>query len=674
MPPERSRPPVIDLIDRVRNRRRLVGVAAAVAIGGQLASITAWAVSGRLGLAGVLMVGAVTGVLAVAFLLRQRRIGRTTAAAARAIERARPDVRNLVVTAEELRRHPDRASAWMTARVMDDASRAVDGLAVTSVVGAKSTILSVTIAVVAAVGIWLIPKAPQTTATVADAARSAADAVAAPAASGLTIAIRPPGYLGLQDRTVANPERLEVLEGTRLEFTLSAGSARVRFGARTLGVLSPRAAVETVVRESGYFAVEDASGGARRLIPLSVVRDRSPVVTVEQPARDLLLPEPRRVVPIRVKASDDFALSSLELRYTKVSGSGEQFEFVEGTLPLQVTRRSGREWGADGEMALARLNLAAGDSLVYRAVARDGRQGEAGLGVSDTFFIEIAGPGQVPLEGVEMPPEEERYALSQQMVVLKIERLKGRERSMTREAVAEESALLAAEQRSVRANFIFLLGGHVEDEEVEAEQSSEIAEGRLQNTARRDINVAIGHMTRAEQGLVAANTDGALPPARAAVEALQRAFGRSRYLLRALASRTALDPARRLTGNLAAADAWRRAPMQPAARDGEVARLVLAEITAAYEALSSGTSETPDLSGTAERALAIDPNSPRWQQVARGLQHAQRERARPVEAKKILERILPQVAAEAGTGLVPAAKVAVPRSPIERAWQGSGAR
>ena len=38
-----------------------------------------------------------------------------------------------------------------------------------------------------------------------------------------------------------------------------------------------------------------------------------------------------------------------------------------------------------------------------------------------------------------MPPEQERYALSQQMVVLKIQRLRARERSMNRAALEQEA-------------------------------------------------------------------------------------------------------------------------------------------------------------------------------------------------------------------------------------------
>ena len=79
---------------------------------------------------------------------------------------------------------------------------------------------------------------------------------------------------------------------------------------------------------------------------MSVTRDRQPAVKIDKPARDLLLPAADRNVPLQMTASDDLGLHALDLRYTKVSGSGEQFEFQEGTVPLTVTRSSDREWRA----------------------------------------------------------------------------------------------------------------------------------------------------------------------------------------------------------------------------------------------------------------------------------------------------------------------------------------
>jgi hypothetical protein len=241
---------------------------------------------------------------------------------------------------------------------------------------------------------------------------------------------------------------------------------------------------------------------------------------------------------------------------------------------------------------------------------------------SDTFFVEIAGPDQVSPAGFELPPDRERYGLSQQMIVLKIRRLGAREKSMSREALVEEVAGIAAEQRSVRANFIFLTGGHVEDEEEEAEHSHEIQEGRLEHSARREIGDAIQHMSRAEQALIAVDTGAALPPARAAVEALQRAFGRNRYFLRTLPSRSRIDLARRLSGDLGEAASSQRvvadAVTSPAV---QAARDMLTELLDMAPALEADprSVELSRFTSLAERALAVDAASQEWQQISAAL-------------------------------------------------------
>ena len=445
----------------------------------------------------------------------------------------------------------------------------------------------------------------------------------------IAVTVTPPAYTGLPPREQTNPDRIDAVQGSRVRLVVTGPAAAwmVRFGTTPVTVTERdrSATAEMVLSESGYFAIEPAEGPAgsadRRLLPVAVTPDRAPVVRVDAPGRDLMLPDVRPRVPLRATASDDFGLQSFELRYTKVSGTGEQFEFKEGTLPLGVSRESEVVWKGSAEIAVAALGLEPGDVLVYRMVARDRRPGESGFASSDTFFIEIAGPGQVALEGFEMPPDQERYALSQQMIVLKIQRLRARERTLGRAALEEATAAIAAEQRAVRANFIFLMGGHVEDEEEEAERSSEIAEGRLQSSARKEINAAIDYMGRAEQGLTAVNTGAALPPARAAVEALQRAFGRARYILRSMPVRSRIDPARRLTGELSAAADWRR-ELQPATLDRPTreARALLSKMLELASALRAGTRIDPGaFSALAEQALAIDPGAAPWPEVARRL-------------------------------------------------------
>ena len=469
MPPERSPHQRVQSFVASVGRRRLLlhGAVAATlaALTGMSVSLLALMTSTPRVADYRVTAALLVGALALGFTHRLR----TRHASAAAIERSIPACRNLVITAEELERHPSRASAGITTRVLAAADAALGGARPGDVIPLRwmAGVLAVG---VAASFLWV----PQGQRAVQNAAARVADALPSLSSPRVRVRIEPPAYSGQPIADLDSPSSIEALEGSRITFVLSNGG-QVRFGNDP--VKGP-----VIARESGYFAVEaDGSTGGETaiLIPLSVRRDRAPAVRIEAPGKDLFLATGNRNIPVTIHAADDLALEKVELRYTKVSGTGEQFEFEEGALPVRLQRTSTREWQAAGELALGALRLGPGDSLVYRAVAQDRRPGSAGIAASDTYFVEIAGPGQVALEGVDMPPELERYAMSQQMIVLKLERLRPRIPVLTREALEEEAAGIAAEQRTVRANFVFLLGGHVEDEEVEAEQSHEIREGRL---------------------------------------------------------------------------------------------------------------------------------------------------------------------------------------------------
>jgi hypothetical protein len=483
--------------------------------------------------------------------------------------------------------------------------------------------------------------------------------------------------VGQPAREVRDPERIEAIEGSVLQIAVSGGANgwRVRSAAGPLAASNTgsQTLVETRAVQSGYLAVEPDGGHGdgrhRRVIPLIVLPDRSPNIRITVPGRDLVLADAKRSLEVEAAATDDFGVAALEIRYTKVSGSGEQFEFEEGTLPATVSRESRVAWNARARLPLASLKLEAGDTLVYRAIARDGRPGDAGLATSDTFFVEIAGPGQVALEGFEMPPDQERYALSQQMIVLKIQRLRARERQMTAAAIGDAAKAIAAEQRAVRANFIFLMGGHVEDEEADAEPSGDIQEGRLQNTARKEINAAVAHMTRAEQALVVPDTASALAAARAAVEALQRAFGRNRYILRTIPVGSRVDPARRLTGELSQAGDWRREVDAPTVdRETLAARTLLAALLDAASDISAGRNvDAAAFTSLAEQAVAINAADPVWQDVARRLQQAAAAPTGAAQAR-LAEAIAPVIARARRGARMPAHPATQAPSRLRGAW------
>lgn len=606
---------------------------------------------------------------AVAGIVFRRASGlRTSRAAAAAIEAAHPECRNVVVTAEELSRASDGVEPFVRARVLAAAARMLNEREPEIVVPRSRFAAPLGVALAGAAAVVLLAATPASVRETYEQIASALAGQAVAAGAGVIVTVTPPDYTGRTPETLRDPERLEALVGSRLAFSSASPHLRVRFG-------DGRAAedgVEHTVRSSGYFVLED--GAERRLIPLTATPDSRPTVRIENPGKDLFMAAGDRTIPITAVASDDHALRSLDLRFTRVTGSGEQFEFEEGSLPARIERRSEREWRASGSLSLASLKLAPGDSLVYRAVSRDQRPGDAGLASSDTYVVEILGAGQPALEGVEMPPELERHGMSQQMIVLKLERLRAEESGLAREALIEQLASLAAEQRTVRANFIFLLGGHIEDEFEEAEHSHEIQEGRLENTARRDINIATAHMTRAEQGMTAVNTGVALTSAREAVTALQRAFGRNRYLLRSLAVRSRLDPARRLTGDISSANPWRRTAPDADDPAGRTARALLDAVLDLGQRWSDGvTARGRDIDELAERLLALDPADPALVQASRDVLELRRVSSE-ARAREIVASVAAHLTRLVESDTLPRSGVPANPSPLRRAFEAGDRR
>ena len=668
------------LVERVRQRLALrhviegaTGAALMCAGGAVAARMFEWP-----GLPVALATGLAAAAL-VAVWVGTRAPSRSPRAAAHLLERSAPRSHNLIVTAQELRAHPERAAAWMRTRVFSDADRVVHGLRVDAVVPLRGR--GAALATAGATFVAILA-APSPVARVRPAVVTSNPSARGAETARISVVLRPPAHTRLPPQTLLDPDRIRAVDGTvaRLSVDRDSPDAFVRFVNTRLPLQRQSGApavAELTLTRSGYLSVE---GGGRppRLIQVDVTPDRLPDVRVENPGRDLLLPAADRSVPIRAVATDDFGLARMSLRYTKVSGSGEQYEFVEGEAPLDTLRTDARSWQASGSLPLDRLGLQRGDSLVYRVVARDGRPGAGGLSSSDTFFIEVAGPGQVALEGFEMPPERERYALSQQMIVLKIQRLRARQTQLPEGGLREETAAIAVEQRAVKGNFVFLTGGHVEDEAEEAEASHEIQEGRLENTAHREITTAIAHMTRVEEALASVDTAAALAQAKLAVAALQRAFGRTRYLLRTLPVRSRLDASRRLTGSLQdASGSERSVPPSAAARQVRAMEDLLAAMLAAHRHVTTGGGSSGLNSGheLIERALAIDAASPEWQTIASHLAkfaNASGGAATPQQAaghlQAALSLLVSQLRGAARTQHVPLG----PSDPLRGAWAAPG--
>jgi hypothetical protein len=267
--------------------------------------------------------------------------------------------------------------------------------------------------------------------------------------------------------------------------------------------------------------------------------------------------------------------------------------------------------------------------VIYRGVATDRRPG-APPAESETFIVEIAAPGALPGEGFAIDDRENKYAISQQMVILKTERLLAARASMPAGEVRREAEGLAAEQRQVRAEFVFMMGGELADagldatslgEEHEAAGEDDLAAGRLANQGRADLLRAIRSMSRAAAQLGDVDLRSALPTEKEALTYLQRAFSRSRYILRTLGERERLDLSRRLTGVLAAL----ARPIGPAMETPPSPRVVAVRAALADVATLAADPARATEAGAvravrlAERILQIDPGAAPFREAASAL-------------------------------------------------------
>jgi hypothetical protein len=280
------------------------------------------------------------------------------------------------------------------------------------------------------------------------------------------------------------------------------------------------------------------------------------------------------------------------------------------------------------------LELGPGDLVVYRAIAADARPGREPV-ESDAFIAEVVAPGGVAAPGFATDPEQDRYAVSQQMVILKTERLLARRASMSAEAYANEAQELAAEQRKVRAEFVFMLGGELADapdasasltelnEEAEAEGEADILAGRNANAGHIALLRAIRAMSLAAASLTTAGVDAALPHERTALTNLESAFSHSRILLRALTTRERLDLTRRLTGTLTdAARDLNPIPVPEANESIDALRAALADVVSLAAVRSPSREEAARLAILGERVLRVNASSRPLQEIARQLSDA----------------------------------------------------
>ena len=594
-------PEILKAIARVQRRFLAHAVASAIALGGAffaLVFIITLVFSGLTRSTSLAIALSTAIVIALAIVLSRRRF--SDVGAAQAIEAAHGSLDNLIVTAVELETHPRPVRAEIRDEIIHQAS------ARASTIDVKRTIpiaQPIAIAVVILVGCAFVSRIGSASYPMPSRVPLVA-ALSGTAGTSFDVRVTPPAYTRRPAEVLRDPVQVTVLEGSRIQI--------------------PAVRRDWIATESSAIEVKTSSDAEAKFLSIVVTPDLPPGIRVVEPGKDAAFAQPRGQIGIRIQTTDDLGLTALSLKFTKASGGGENVSFTEGEVPLRIDRRGDQHWNAQASLDLESLGLADGDILVYRAIARDTNPRGAPVS-SEQYLIEIGKNAEIADAGFALPSEEKKYAISQQMVIFKTQRLiearndKSAPSRTLGEGWMDQARGIAIEQRMVRAEIVFLGGGEVEDELEEAAKSDELTEGRLQNTGRTEMLHAINAMSRAEAQLNDGRLEDALVFEKQALASLERALDRRRYFLRTLPDRSRIDTNRRLTGERRDARSWERdSPLTPAPETIEGQRQLMREL-AANVAIDARL---------AARLAAVDPTSGQLQKAAVALASARDDAAR----------------------------------------------
>jgi hypothetical protein len=212
-----------------------------------------------------------------------------------------------------------------------------------------------------------------------------------PAITKLALDIHYPAYTGIPQEHVDDGGDVATVVGTMVTvrplITMPVRSGTLTFdnGSTVPLVPGPRGSLAASFRvtTSGFYRVDLVSTvGASVLGPVQyavdALPDRTPTVSIEQPGRDTKVTNVEEVT-VAVRASDDYGVESMELRY-RVNGGEEK------RVPLASGARHSKEPRGTYTFFLEEEKLAPGDLIAYNAIASDGA---GNVGSSDVYFLEV---------------------------------------------------------------------------------------------------------------------------------------------------------------------------------------------------------------------------------------------------------------------------------------------
>lgn len=495
--------------------------------------------------------------------------------------------------------------------------------------------------------LWLQPDTAAALSSEEDHNLTGADANGRIVVDELHVRIVPPSYSGLSVEEATGDAPLRVLVGSQIEVTVRA---RGPMDGATLGFNGNTNRMRSVGETAFAGAFTASASGAfelriladESLAPAPFVRavetypDAVPEVRLTEPAGDQLLRAvPNAPINVRWTARDDLGLASAQLKYIKSRGEGDAAKFTSGQLGQgSVEVLSAREWHGASALDLARLDVRAGDTLVFWVEARDRNPSPGNTGRSASLAIAIAGPEGVKLNLSDLRPSEiGRFLLSQRQIIINTEKLHKERARLAPEEIKRRANAIAADQREFKNSFndyIRIEGageheGAVGAAESVEEQAQEVVEERIKPhdhgipeppqgspSSVQDMTYAIRAMWDAEDALSLSDTAKALVYEREALMRLKRAQLATRYVPPIVAQSKPIDLKRRYAGELAEIKTrLEKLGRRAASKETGLVRAALADAYAALGDLQ-GTLDVP----TTARASATARARERARQAA----------------------------------------------------------
>jgi hypothetical protein len=276
----------------------------------------------------------------------------------------------------------------------------------------------------------------------------------------IVVHVVPPAYSGLREESFDDPASVRALTGSAVTVEGRSASGLV------VATLAGKETAATVAGDRWQVALSmpaiasavrlranagDSAAEHERLIVLEPAPDSAPVVVLTLPSRDSILRKPTGRIALEATASDDYGLATGAFELIVSSGGGENFTFKTHILGSKTF--SSRTGELATSLSLDSLGLQPGDMLHLRAVARDRNNVTGpGVGTSDTRTLRIARSDEYDSVAVDPapPPEAEKNALSQRMLLMLAQALEAKRSKISHAALVGESRSIALDQTRLR--------------------------------------------------------------------------------------------------------------------------------------------------------------------------------------------------------------------------------